>query len=585
MDNNKTFIFMIILAFVFVGVNIFFMYNKKNKVDNNEINNTKNYDNQNIIDEKKESKDYVGKFEIINQKRDFEYELIFENDNILIEFTPYGGMIKKAYLKDTFLGNKQINKYSIIDGKSENNSLKLKLGSWGNGATVSELTGGDDFFNFTKEGEKFIFSCQLKDKTEQTVYKIEKIYTFIENENIFKFDVSITNDKKQPTSFDKSDIAYSIGWGPNLNLSGQKFDKKYDHFSYFDGKKNRKVDAGNKIVKNSEIKLLGKKYREGNESWMARNDRYFSVVIYPDNQNYNYFFDYRNSSANSYYMGFERMTQNSVVNSTYYIYLGPRIKSIVKKYDNFFPNSEFSITDSNLSKIVDSILFGLGDIIGVFLNLIYKGVKNYGLAIIILTIIIKLLMSPLTHFSMSSQEKMSKLQPKIKELQEKYKDKPDILNKETMALYKKEGINPLGGCLPMLLQMPILMAMYQLLDKMVELKGSSFLWISDLSLPDAVVKFAFTVPLVNISSLNIMPIVMVGTQVLSSLMMPDVQSNNQTKMMIWMLPIMFFFLFYNVSSGLVLYWTIMNILNLLQQLLKNIYPKLKNNKKLSKKFV
>ena len=104
---------------------------------------------------------------------------------------------------------------------------------------------------------------------------------------------------------------------------------------------------------------------------------------------------------------------------------------------------------------------------------------------------------------------------------------------------------------------------------MVALKGAGFLWIRDLSMPDAVVQFPFTIPMANISTLNILPILMVGVQVLSSLFMPDTSSNKQAKLMMWMMPLFFFFIFYNVSSGLVLYWTVMNILNLGQQLYMN----------------
>ena len=148
-----------------------------------------------------------------------------------------------------------------------------------------------------------------------------------------------------------------------------------------------------------------------------------------------------------------------------------------------------------------------------------------------------------------------------------------MLNKETMAMYKKEGVNPFGGCLPMLLQMPILFAMYRLLTRMVALKGASFLWIKDLSLPDSILDFGFTLPIINTSSLNILPILMVGVQVFSSMLMPDMQSNKQAKMMMWMMPVFFFFLFYNAASSLVLYWTIMNVLNLGQQVYTNYIKK------------
>ena len=160
---------------------------------------------------------------------------------------------------------------------------------------------------------------------------------------------------------------------------------------------------------------------------------------------------------------------------------------------------------------------------------------------------------------------MQKLQPKMQELQTKYKEKPEMLNKKTMELYQKEGINPMSGCLPLLLQMPILFAMYQLLDRMVELKGESFLWIKDLAMPDNLIPLNFTIPILNSSSINLLPILMVLTQIATSLFTPDLQNNKQAKMMMWMMPLFFFFFFYNVSSALVLYWTTMNILGIAQQ--------------------
>jgi YidC/Oxa1 family membrane protein insertase len=194
-------------------------------------------------------------------------------------------------------------------------------------------------------------------------------------------------------------------------------------------------------------------------------------------------------------------------------------------------------------------------------------VKNYGIAIIILTILIKLLLSPLTHKSMISQQKMATLQPKIKDLQERFKGNPQQLNKETMDLYKREKINPFGGCLPMLLQLPILYAMYYLLNSMVQLKGANFLWIHDLASPDAIYKFHTAIPLMffSLSSINILPFIMTVVQVGSSLLTQEGQSNKQANIMIWSMTIFMFVIFYNSSSGLVLYWTVMNILNLVQQ--------------------
>lgn len=305
--------------------------------------------------------------------------------------------------------------------------------------------------------------------------------------------------------------------------------------------------------------------------WVAADSQYFTALILPDKGTYTGFYDYRKENEKKVYTGFSRPGGMSQYKSSFYIYVGPKINNFLSKYEDV---ESFQLQETNITKIEDKILWGLGNIIGGVLAVIYGIVGNYGLAIILLTLLIKLVTLPLTYKSMLSQEKMGKLQPKLKELQAKYKDKPEMLNRKTMEFYKKEGINPLGGCLPMLLQMPILMAMYRLLDRMVQLKGATFLWISDLSMPDAVINFPFTIPVVNVESLNILPILMVGVQILTSLLTPNSQSNKQAQTMMWMLPLVFFFLFYNVSSGLVLYWTVMNIFNLIQQV---IMKKLQSN--------
>ncbi len=584
-------LFMFIFSFLFILV-IFFTQPKQKSAENNQTEQTT--DNIAVNDEKKENlkqKDFYGKYQIIDKEVENNDSLLYENDNIKIEFDKKDAVIKHAWVKDTFLNKNRGNVllYDLVDPVLGLGSLWLKLGSWENEATLANITGGDNQYNFKREGNDFIFTCKLKKKEDDTVYTIQKIYKFIDNENLFKLDIKINNNKNLPTDFDNSGIAYSIGWGPSLGINSreEKPNKSLkDVFSYFNGKDLVKVDSrGEEILINSgnffgigtkKVKKLFTIWnKEGDDSWISSNGHYFVAIMYPDNKNYKYFFDYRGSkNSKIYYCGFARASDVSHVDSSFYIYIGPKIGSILKRYNNF-NKGDFNIKNSNISKINEKIVYGLGNAIGWLLEKIYLVVKNYGLAIIILTIIIKIILFPLTQSSMKSQQKMSKLQPKIKELQEKYKDKPELLNRETMNLYKKEKINPLGGCLPMLLQMPILFSMYYFLNQMVALKGASFLWIKDLSAPDAVFNFGFTVPILNMSSLNILPIIMVLTQVLSSLLMPDLKTNKQAQLMVWGMPIFFFFIFYNVSSGLVLYWTVMNILNLAQQMVLN-YSQRKN---------
>ena len=202
----------------------------------------------------------------------------------------------------------------------------------------------------------------------------------------------------------------------------------------------------------------------------------------------------------------------------------------------------------------------------------YRFTNNYGVSIILMTMVIKVILHPLTRKSFQSMRRMSALQPKITEIKEKYKNNPQQVNKETQALYKKEKVNPMGGCLPMILQMPIFYALYSLLSGMVELRNESFLWIKDLSLPDTVATVKMAVPLLGyriaeqgFTDINILPFIMTGTTLLQSKLTTGGQTAQQGKMMTYMFPLMFFFIFWNMPSGLVLYWTIQNILTIGQQ--------------------
>ncbi len=576
MDERRTFIF--IVAFAVISIIFFLIFQPKmqqNKEESKQI----NKEQKTTEEKKKDLNESFGKFELINVSQNANEKIFYENKNIKVEFD-----LNDAIIMHSWVWKKD--KFDLVQGENGAGSLRMKFGSWENELTLSNLTGGSNKYNFKREGNVFIFSCNLKKKYEDLIYTIEKKYEFFDDDNIYKVSIKIKNNKNSENIFDNSGLAFSLGLGPTLGVDSRETKNKNSSlkntFAYFNSKEIVNVDCpADKIIINSDKMFFGKTEikslfttwnMDGPSNWIAINEQYFTSLIYPDNQNYKYFFDYRDKANLNYFCGLSRDAKISVVDSTFFIYIGPKINSYLNKYEN---NPTLGLSKTNIKKINPIKFFYIDLGIEKLLEFLYLLVKNYGVAIIILTIIIKLLLFPLTYKSMQSQEKMSKLQPKLKELQTKYKDKPEILNKETMNLYKKEGINPLGGCLPMLLQMPILFAMYFVLNKMVELKGASFLFIRDLSIPDEIIKFNFVIPLVNIYSLNILPIIMSFTQVLSTLLTPGTQSNKQAQIMMWSMTIIFFFIFYNISSGLVLYWTIMNILNLVQQLFMN---KLKKQK-------
>ena len=167
-------------------------------------------------------------------------------------------------------------------------------------------------------------------------------------------------------------------------------------------------------------------------------------------------------------------------------------------------------------------------------------------------------------------KKLQVLQPKMKELQDKYKSSPEKLNKEIVELYRIHQVNPLGGCLPMLLQMPIFVGLYQVLWRSVYFRGESFLWMKDLSLPDHTIKLPFTIPMMG-EYINVLPILMIGIMALQQNMNLKTMSAaspeqaSQQKMMAVMFPILIGFIFYNMASGLNMYFVVFYILSTLSQ--------------------
>ncbi|MFA5927835.1 MAG: membrane protein insertase YidC [Candidatus Margulisiibacteriota bacterium] len=213
-------------------------------------------------------------------------------------------------------------------------------------------------------------------------------------------------------------------------------------------------------------------------------------------------------------------------------------------------------------------LMGLSSFLGIpfslwvfqLLKFIFSFVGNYGLAIIILTVLIKILFIPLTHKSLESMSKMQKLKPEMDKLKEKYKDNAQKLNEETMKMYQKHKVNPFSGCLPLLVQLPIFFALFSVLQYAIELRGQPFIvlpfqflgqqmWITDLSLKDPT---------------YILPVLM-GISMFIQQKMSTVDSNDpQAKMMSWM-SVIFTFMFLNFPSGLVIYWLVNNLLSIWQQ--------------------
>jgi YidC/Oxa1 family membrane protein insertase len=194
---------------------------------------------------------------------------------------------------------------------------------------------------------------------------------------------------------------------------------------------------------------------------------------------------------------------------------------------------------------------------------LHKAIPNYGWVIVIFSVLMKLVFFPLTYTGMRSMKKMQHLQPHLKRVQEQHKNDPGRMNQETMALYKKHGVNPFSGCLPLLLQMPVFFALYSVLVNTIELRQAPFvLWIKDLSQPDAIINFGFKLPIFGWESLSLLPILM-GVAMFFQQKMTTVDPKQ--KMMVYFMPVFMAFIFMTLPAGLNLYWLVNNILSIGEQ--------------------
>ncbi len=217
-----------------------------------------------------------------------------------------------------------------------------------------------------------------------------------------------------------------------------------------------------------------------------------------------------------------------------------------------------------MGHVTSGILWAL-----VELNDFFNSKWGYGYAIMVITFVIKMLFWPLTHTSTISMQRMQMLQPQLKELKQQYKDQPQKMQQKTMELYKQNKVNPLGGCLPILLQIPVFFALFNTFRSAIELRQASFLWVSDLSLPDTLPFMPFGFPLRPLALL------MGATMLLQQMTTPTSGDPQQKKMMMFM-TLFFVFIFYTMPAGLTLYWSVNQILAIIQNMISRRLHKMPN---------
>jgi YidC/Oxa1 family membrane protein insertase len=498
--------------------------------------------------------------------------ITLENDLVKMELSTRGGNIKKYYLKE-------FKNWYSIDAKNGKNfyyeQVQLINYSRGGEYNLSFVTSDGKAINtgdlgFSFSGTKNHYTLR---KTDSLVLfftlnvgegrKLVKHFTFYGDKYVINTEVEL--DDLGPVI---SNGAIDLVWNNGIRFVEENTvdEATYSNASAFYGGEQVIIDA-------SSVGEVVEKDFTGRIDWIAVRNKYFAAIISPKKPN----------SIDGGYIKGERIALNNEGAKEFYttrlilpiknpnlekhefsLYIGPVDYDILKSEGN------------NLEKIVDfGSFFGLKFIVRPIaeyvllplFNFLHLFIPNYGIVIIVFSLIIKVVLYPLTKSSLQSMKKMQLLQPKISEIKEKFKDDPQKMNKETMKLYSTYGVNPAGGCLPLLLQMPIFVALWGLFQVAIELRQQPFmLWINDLSHPDVIANLPVKIPLFGIDKISGLAILMgVTTFIQQKMTVKDPKQQS----LVYMMPIMLTLMFMSFPSGLNLYYFMFNLFSIGQQVYVN----------------
>ncbi len=464
-----------------------------------------------------------------------------ENRFYRLEIDEIGGSIKRVELKDYRQEvTKDAKPYLLLD---------------------PEVPGGSSWIGMKGEADQSFQSARFKADTEAqqlnadqgpvklvlrhmgpSGLQVEKIYSFTPDSYLIQMDVLITNGSGQPIT------------GRLYSGIRQRQAEQDDRYG-FTGP-SALIDGKLKQIDIDDIDEQGR--LSGKIGWIAVQNRYFLSAVAPVGTTEGVMelaYDEQRMLSNVLLGPVQPLLPGQTVSAQYQLFFGPKRMDILKQYG------------LDLERVID---FGMFDFIAKpclwFMNWVYGFLPNYGIAIILLTLLTKILLWPLGNKSYKSMNDMRRMQPLMAEIREKYKNDKKRMNEEMMNLYRVYKINPLGGCLPMLVQLPVFFALYRMLYEAIELRHAPFFaWINDLSAPDRLFSFNISVPLMEPPyGIPVLTLVMGATMFLQQKMTPTPGDPTQAKMMTFM-PIIFTVIFVNFSSGLVLYWLINNVVSIGQQ--------------------
>ena len=491
-----------------------------------------------------------------------------ENDSIKVELSSKGGIISRATLKGY---NTYKTPQLVLFDKGDNDYS----------FTLSNNTQRFETKNFFFEPKKLNDSTVLMNLQLEGGAQWGLKYTLVPGTYMVRMEM-VQQGMSQviPMNINMVDL----DWHQKISRHefGKTFEERWSGICYkFAGK-------GGDVTTTSES---GNDEKEVNDmlKWVSAKNQFFSTVLIADSvmttaKMTSVAVDKESPDYETYLKDVNIHTlipysSNKANPASFYFYMGPNRYHLLSSYDKFSPKEDLKLT--RLIPLGWSLFrwINAGVIIPVF-DWLGKFISNYGIIILVLTFLLKMVLWPLTYKSYVSQAKMRILAPDIAAINERYPNQEDALKKQqkTMELYKQAGASPFGGCLPMLLQMPILIAMFTFFPSCIELRGQSFLWAKDLSAPDKIIEWSQHIPFISSTFGNhislfclLMTITNIAYNYITSKSQAQSQSMPGMKLMLYLMPLMFLFWFNNYASGLSYYYFIALLITIAQTYISRMF--------------
>ena len=457
-------------------------------------------------------------------------EIILENDLMVLIFSNRGGLLKSVLLKEHNHYDKE-NPVNLIPAGEALLGLEIE--------TAEDMIFSDELiFNWEKSRRNGhqILTFYLESNGMRA---IEKIFVINDDYALHK-EIAISGI---------GDIrSYTLGFDSGIADTEEKVRQKESDYRFIGQIQNSRTNI--QLRKLNEREII-----RGNVDWAAIRSKYFIMALIPEQRlmtdNVNV---YSHNESPAFDLTIDPGRTVREIYDRFEIYLGPLDYKNLQRY---------GIGLEETIEMGWKIIRPLSRLFLWVLTNLNRVFANYGVTIIFFALLLKIILYPLTHKSYSSTHKMQKVQPYMQEIQRKYKSDPKQMQTELQKLYKEHGVNPLGGCFPLLLQMPVFLSLYPVLRYSIELRQASFVfWLTDLSEPDPYMILPILMGLFMFLQQRMMMPKRVNKEDMDEKQLAQMQSQ---KMMMYIMPVFLVFIFRSLPAGLVLYWTVFNVFSIIQQ--------------------